>query len=186
MSKFKPTDREIVDGVIRGDERITHYLFYELGAPIFAYVAASVFSGRVDRNELVSELYLYIIADDFARLKNFSFKSSLKTWLSVVAVRFFQKKRAQLIESDSSEVLLEQMSDTIVEEENNEGAVQALREALSRMENERYRAVVQALDLDGRPVAEVAEEFGVNPANLYNIRRRAHLRLRVLMADIEY
>ena len=100
------TDQEIVAAVIKNDRAMIEYLFCDKCSNLLSYIAYSIFDNRVDRRELVSELFLYIAKDDWYKLKQFDFRSSLMTWISVVATRFFQKKRDELSEKDSEETLL--------------------------------------------------------------------------------
>jgi RNA polymerase sigma-70 factor (ECF subfamily) len=52
-----------------------------------------------------------------------------------------------------------------------------LKDALGRLPAS-YRAVVQAIDLDGRPVEEIAADLGRSTGAVYMLRARAHDRLR--------
>lgn len=58
--------------------------------------------------------------------------------------------------------------------------VQRLHRALSRLPPD-YARVVRRMDLDGRPVAEVAVELGRSAGAVHMIRARAHDRLRDLL-----
>ena len=60
-----------------------------------------------------------------------------------------------------------------------------IREALNKMPNERYRKVIEILDLqDVRPEL-LAEEMNITVDNLYNIHRRALVQLRLVMGRKE-
>lgn len=60
-----------------------------------------------------------------------------------------------------------------------------IHEALKKMPNERYRKVIEILDLqDVRPEL-LAEEMNVTIDNLYNIHRRALVQLRLVMGRKE-
>lgn len=86
------TDKEIVDGIIMGKEEIIKYFFFTKCSRLFTYIILSIFGGKADKNELLNELFLYLAQDEWKKLKEFDFRSSLLTWISVVAVRFFTKK----------------------------------------------------------------------------------------------
>ena len=73
------SDRELVDRLLIGDEEIVRYLFF-------------------DKYELINELYLYLQSDNWYKLRQFDFRSKLTTWLTVVAVRFFQKRKGVLMD----------------------------------------------------------------------------------------
>ncbi len=59
-------------------------------------------------------------------------------------------------------------------------AGERLRDAVARLPRS-YREVVQACDLDERPVREVAAERGTTPGAVHMVRSRAHERLRELL-----
>ena len=91
-TKLTYTDREIVDGILANDERIIQHFFFRECKPLFAYIVHSIFDGHVERNELINELFLYLKHDDWYKVRQFDYRSKLITWISVVAIRFFQKK----------------------------------------------------------------------------------------------
>lgn len=179
------TDRKIVEGLINGDRRITEFFFYRQCSGMLTHIVYSVFNGKADASELLSELFLYLAADDWNKLRKFDFRSKLTTWLSVVAIRFFQKKRQQLIENDSSEALMLIEGDSTPDDADEWHGRHDVRVAVAKMKNERYRTVVELLDLEGKTPEEVAEHLGVTMANLYNIRHRAHAQLATIMGRKE-
>ena len=74
------TDREMVAGLIGRDDRITA-LFLEKYRPLFLCTIAVVFDRRVDADECVDELYLYLMRDDAAKLRSFEGRSTFGCWL---------------------------------------------------------------------------------------------------------
>lgn len=87
------TDREIIEGLIARDNRVTERFFFVQCRPLFCSIIRRVFDYEVEYNELVNELYLYLMADDARKLRDFQYRSSVYQWLKVTAVRFFLKKR---------------------------------------------------------------------------------------------
>lgn len=67
--------------------------------PLLCKIIKEVFdSGSyVEYDDLVSELYLYLMRDDAKKLKAFRYESSFNTWLTLVATRFFIKIRKKII-----------------------------------------------------------------------------------------
>ena len=169
-------DKQIVSGLLKNDPDIIEFFFFKKCSSMFGYIGKCIFDGYVDTDELVNELFIYLSKNNWYKLKQFAYKSSLTTWVGVVAIRFFQKQRTDLIENDSSETLL---SKTSIEETVwiNERRIDVER-ALRQLQNERYRKVILELDLLDRDPREVAKELNTNVSNLYNIRRRAHLQLK--------
>ena len=105
--------------------------------------------------------------------------SKLTTWVSVVAVRFFQKKRDELIETKQISPLIN------IEQGFNPGIKMDRRmdlmTALNRMPNARYRQVLIDLNLKDRTPEIVAREMKITIDNLYNIHRRAQAQLAMVM-----
>lgn len=169
-------DKQIVSGLLINDPDIIEFFFYKKCSSMFGYIAKCIFDGHVDTDELVNELFIYLSNNNWYKLKQFAYKSSLTTWVGVVAIRFFQKRRTSLIEKDSSETLLSKAS---IEETVwiNERRIDVER-ALRQLPNERYRKVIFELDLLDRDPKDVAKELKTKVSNLYNIRRRAHLQLK--------
>ena len=99
------TDQEIVDGLINRDEKITDWFFNIKYRPLFINVIKLIFDYQVDYDECISELYYHLMKNDAAVLRNFEGRSTIGTWIKIVAIRFFreQKKREQMIEDESKE-----------------------------------------------------------------------------------
>ncbi len=177
-------DHELVDGILNKDKPLIKYFFTEKCSGLLAYILMNVFDGNIDKRELVSELYLFVAHNDWQVFRKFEFRSTLMTYISVIAVRFFINKRAQLIDSPSSNYLNNQegqIHNTVLSLEQRID----IREALNKMPNERYRKVIEILDLhDVRPEL-LAEEMNVTVDNLYNIHRRALVQLRLVMGRKE-
>lgn len=178
------TDQEIVAAVIINDRDMIKYLFCEKCSSLLSYIAYSIFDNRVDRRELISELFLYIAKDNWYKLRQFDFRSSLMTWMSVVATRFFQKKRDELLEKDSEEALLLKIKETYQPYSSKERKMD-VRNALEKMKNVRYKDVIYELDLKDTSPEEYAARNGITVDNLYNLHRRALLQLKSIMSKKE-
>ena len=95
----------MVDLLLANDEEAVEYVFFHRCDRMFAHIAKGLFHSNVKKEELITEFYLYLRADDWRRLRQFEFKSELATWLTVVAIRFFNEKKpfqpTELEESDT-------------------------------------------------------------------------------------
>ena len=161
-------DHELVDGILNNNKPLIKYFFTKKCSGLLAYILMNVFDGH----------------NDWQVFRKFQFRSTLMTYVSVVSVRFFIAKRAQLIDSPLSTSL-----------NNQEGQIHStalsleqridIREALNRMPNERYRKVIEILDLQDVRPEQLAEEMNVTVDNLYNIHRRALVQLRLVMGRKE-
>ncbi len=67
-------DASLVTSVIQGDREAEHHLFFSLCSPMFEYIIYEIFKGKAEKDELVSELYLYLRENDWYRLRQFQFK----------------------------------------------------------------------------------------------------------------
>lgn len=175
-------DSAIVNGLLSGDDSVIHYFFHKKCSKTFNYIIDSVFNGNAEYNELVNELYLYISKDDWKKLRLFEYRSSLITWVSVVATRFFIKKRDALIENDSSETLLLKNDTPVSFALSTKIDIQR---ALQNMPNERYKMVLFRLYFDGISPTDLAKNMNINVENLYNIHRRALAQLKLHMGKKE-
>lgn len=177
-------DHSIVDGILNNDKQVIEDFFSKKCSGLFSYIFSNVFDGQIDKRALISELYLCLAENDWQKIRIFQFRSSLMTYVSVVAVRFFIAKRDQLIETPSTTTLYEreeQIHNAILSVEQRID----IRWALNKMPNERYRKVIEMLDLKGIKPELLAEEMNVTVANLYNIHHRAQAQLRLVMGRKE-
>lgn len=178
------TDKQLVESILENDADAIAYFFYSKCSGLFAYIIENIFDGKVDKRELSQELYLYLANNDWYKVRQFDFRSKLMTWISVVAIRFFQKKRQMLIESSSYSTL----NDKLLNETKVNISIDNkmdLYSALNKMRNQRYRKVIESLDLNEMLPEELAQEMGIKVDNLYNIHRRALVQLRLVMGRKE-
>lgn len=178
------TDQEIINGLIARDNHLTEEFFFVKCRPLFYSVMNLVFDYEVEYDEMVNELYVYLMADDAAKLRNFQFRSSVYQWLKILAIRFFIKKRARMIDDSSQE------TPYIVDDETSQDSDKAARYDLERlfeaMPTKRYVYVIRRLILEDCEPEELAREMNITTANLYNIKRRSMAQLtRIALHDIK-
>ena len=178
------TDQEIIQGLIARDNRVTEEFFFVRCRPLFLSIIRKVFDYEVDYDEVVNELYLYLMEDDAAKLRSFEYRSSVYQWLKVISIRYFVKKRNRLIENNSSESPYEGQTVQPAEEADN-AAKGDLQRLFSLMPNKRYVHVIQRLVIEDREPEQLATEMDITVDNLYNIKRRAMAQLtQVALNDI--
>lgn len=169
-----PSDHQIIEALLSRDEQITHDFFFVWCRPLIYSLINKVFNYEVDYDELVNELYIFLMEDDGRRLRSFQGRSSIYQWLKCVATRFFIEKRDQriVIEDVSSEPPYPM--DEATDEHDNQGyAREDLNRLLALMQNTRHRHVLQRLLLDDADYKEIAAELDTPVANVYNIKSRA-------------
>ena len=180
----KLTDRDLVEGLINNNPFIIKYFFDTKCSPMFRYIINTVFSGDVDYYELVSELYIYLQENDWHKVKQFDYKSKLTTWLSTVSVRFFIKKRNQLIGSVTQNAQIEEAVNKTTHERYDRFIENMdLYNAMNKLKPPRYRFVLYATEIEGREDREVAEMLGTGVSNIYNIKSRAKKQLLTILKE---
>ena len=113
---------------------------------------------------------------DAAVLRNFEGRSTIGTWIKIVAIRFFcsRKKREQMIEDESKEPLYEQNHEEEIDDSESKIAAKIdLERLFDLMSNKRYVMVIRELVLKEVEPEFLALSMGITVANLYNIKKRA-------------
>ena len=179
------TDREIIEGLIARDNRVTEEFFFDKCRPLFCSIMQKVFDYEVEYDEMVNELYVYLMENDAIKLRNFEYRSSVYQWLKVLAIRFFINKRGRMIDDTSQETPYDgrqQMADS-EKDMTAEGDIERL---FDNMPSKRYVYVIRRLILEDCEYEDLAKEMNITTANLYNIRRRAMAQMtRVALNDIK-
>ena len=179
------SDRQIVDGILSNDKVIIEHFFFEKCSKMFDFILERVFNYEVDKDELISELYLFLSTDNWKKIEQFDFRSKLITWTTVVAIRFFQKKRTKLIGNGFNYTLNGKEPKNGMRHVMNFDTRIDVRNAIKSMKNQRYKEVIVALDIKDVKPEELAEEMNITVENLYNIHRRALLSLKAIMGRKE-
>lgn len=179
------TDQEIIQGLIARDNRVTEDFFFVKCRPLFISVMKHVFDYEVEYDEMVNELYIYLMEDDAAKLRNFQYRSSVYMWLKILAIRFFIKKRGRMIDDRSQETPYDGNL-KIAKVESDSSAEDDLERLFEAMPNKRYVYVIRKLILDDWDPEQLAKEMNITTANLYNIKWRAMAQLtRIALNDIK-
>ena len=179
------TDREIIEGLIARDNRVTENFFFDKCRPLFCSIMKKVFDYEVEYDEMVNELYVYLMENDAIKLRNFEYRSSVYQWLKVLAIRFFINKRGRMIDDTSQETPYDgrqQMADS----ETDMTAEGDMERLFNNMPSKRYVYVIRRLILEDWEYEDLAKDMNITTANLYNIRRRAMAQLtRIALNDIK-
>ena len=179
------TDQEIIKGLINRDNHVTEEFFFVKCRPLFISVMNLVFDYEVEYDEMVNELYVYLMEDDAAKLRNFQFRSSVYQWLKILAIRFFIKKRYRVIEDSTKEPPYDGQSQIAALLSDNT-AVYDIERLFEAMPNKRYVHVIRRLILEDYEPEKLAQEMNITTANLYNIKRRSMAQLiRTALNDIK-
>lgn len=168
------TDKEIIEGLIARDERITSQFFFKDCRPLFLSIIRKVFDGAiVDYEEIISEIYILLMEDDARRLRQFKYDSTVYQWLKTIGIRLCLKLKnaGSVIDNTSNEPLDNKDNDDDCAEMSQ--AKMDIDVLLGKMKNQRYASVIRMSMIDGMDAEEVAAALSVTIDNLYNIKRRA-------------
>ena len=178
------TDQEIINGLIAHDNYITKEFFFVKCRPLFYSVMLLVFDREVNYDEMVNELYVYLMENDAIKLRSFQYRSSIFQWLKILAIRFFIKKRVRMIENSLSDTPYNGVDQGV--QESNTTAEYDLERLFEAMPTKRYVYVIRRLILDDCEPEVLAQELKITTANLYNIKRRSMAQLtRIALKDIK-
>ena len=179
------TDREIIEGLIARDNRVTKEFFFDRCRPLFCSIMQKVFDYEVDYDEFVNELYVYLMENDAIKLRNFEYRSSVYQWLKILAIRFFIHKRGRMIDDTSQETPYDGRQQT-ADSETDMTAEGDMERLFNNMPSKRYVYVIRRLILEDWEYEDLAKDMNITTANLYNIRRRAMAQLtRIALNDIK-
>ncbi len=179
------TDKEIINGLIDRDNQITEDFFFVKCRPLFYSIMRLVFDYEVKYDEMVNELYVYLIEDDASKLRDFQYRSSVYQWLKILAIRFFIKKRVRMIDDNTQETPYSEQ-DQEPDLQTEPSAAYDIERLFEAMPTKRYVQVIRRLILEDCEPETLAQEMNITTANLYNIKRRSMAQLtRIALNDIK-
>lgn len=178
---MKYSDKEIVEGIITGNHQIFTSFFCDDCKGLFYHIHSNICNHYYEVNEIANEIIIYLSNNGWRKLRTFDYRSKLITWLSVVAIRYYRNIMNGVIEirSETTQIIQPYCHSTN-DEAGTEAQIDVYR-GLIRMPNQRYRMVIEQLDLLDIPPEKLAAEMKISTANLYNIHRRALQQLKVVM-----
>lgn len=174
LNAAKQIDLQYIAAIKSGDARMTRDFFYSEIIGLLHKIRADVFGYKMDIDEMVNELYLYLSRDGWAKLAGFEAKNGcrLRSWMVPVAWRFFLSIRERMMTVDT-EPSAEPAGDDHVRDDLRIQIAIDVNAVLARMPNRRYAEVLRLLLIEGYAAADVAEMLGVAVDNIYNIKHRA-------------
>lgn len=177
------SDRQLVSLLLANDEEAVEYVFFHRCNGMFSHVISDVFRSQVKKEELITDFYLFLSADEWRRLRQFEFRSELNTWMTIVAIRFFRQKKAdmQTTLSDLEPPLIQNVGQ-IADDFNifDEISRVELYEAIDGLPKPRERFALLGV-LAGKKTETIAEELGVTVTAVYNLTKKAKMALKERM-----
>ena len=172
----KLTDKELIEGMTKNRPDAIYHFFFEQCAPMFHRINKLVYNRQAKFNELVNDFYIDLQNDDWHKLKQFDYRIQLSSWASIIAIRFFYKKQAEKMDTESIEDIFDHQCPECIEEQIFQKL--EIENLINRLKNQRDRFVLQKLYLDDMLPQEVADEMETSVENVYNLRSRAINKLR--------
>lgn len=181
------SDRQLVDMLLTNDEKVVEYVFFHRCDGMFAHIINDVFQSQVKKEELITDFYLFLSADNWRRLRQFEFRSELSTWLTVVAIRYFNQKK------DEIQTSLGNLEESLMKEVRqipddfdlfDEMSRVELYEAIDKLPKSRERMAILG-ELAGKKAETIAEELGCTVAAVYNLTKKARKTLKKRMKGKE-
>lgn len=132
---------------------------------------------RIDgatRDDLVAEVFLTLVANDFAVLRRFRRNCSLATYLTVVARRVIVKKLTGLARAARPAGTLDTVQDAPLTRMENHEEVQQLLHRLDPKEAN----VVRMYHLEGKSYEEIGREVGLATNSIGPVLSRARDKMR--------
>ncbi len=178
---MKYSDKEIVEGIISGNHQIFTSFFCNDCKGLFFYIHSHICNYSFEVNEIANEIIIYLSNNGWSKLRTFDYRSKLITWLTVVSIRYYRKIMSGVIDILSESLLIVQTNHHSTDGADMTDAQIDVYRGLNRMPNQRYRMVIEKLDLLDMAPETLASEMKISTANLYNIHRRALQQFKVVM-----
>lgn len=174
LKQLNRQDALFIEALRSGNNELSCQFFHNEIVGILHTIRLKVFRGLVGFDELVSELYLYLSQNDWAKLNGFDGKNGcrLRTWMIPVAWRYFISIREKLLYGDRGGYGTIADVDS-VHDGLRMSIMMDVNAVLSRMPNRRYAEILRLLLVEGYTVPEVADMFALKVENVYNLKHRA-------------
>lgn len=173
-------DSLLMQDLILNHEGALHYVFYDHYGSLLRFNAQKACHGKnVAQEDLIQELYLYLSANQWERLKKYDPSMPFVNWFSVVSYRFFKDFSRSMIDS-SSVMPISNMNDHSIAMAGTgkiSSIMMDIKRAISKLRPPRDKEILEALLIRDEEPERVAEKFSVTVENLYNIKRRALAKL---------
>ena len=176
------SDRQLVEMLLANDEEAVEYVFFHRCDGMFEHIVNSILPNG-NKEELINEYYLYLREDDWRRLRQFEFRSGLNTWLTIVAIRFFNSKKSLAQTNDKAlNSLPMDKAENVADDFDvyHEMSRVELYDAINRLSKPRERLALLG-ELMGKSAESIAEELGCTVAAVYNLTKKARKAVKKMM-----
>ena len=175
------SDRALVDAVTGGNQDAIVYMFYTKYSATFQYHIYQLFKGGVDVADMVDEFFLFLLEDNWRRLRTFdSDKASLSTWISTVSFRFFKDYKRSKIDLNGVVTISDKWETFRGDwlESTEGGLMMDIKKAIAGIQSERDRQIASRLFIQDKEYEAVAKEFSLTVDYVYTVKNRIIKQLR--------
>jgi len=188
-------ERRLIAALVARDRNAWSEFLERFQGLVYARVARTAleFNRHLDRSaieDIRAEIFAALVENDFASLRRFEGRSSLATWLAIIArrscLRWMQKKNQRQEQAN-------QRIDNLPQEDIAAGGAENILAALIQTEdglrlrimlgrlNDGDQSVLQMFFMDGLSYAQISRDLGISINSVGPKLQRAQKRLRQLM-----
>ena len=187
------SDQEIVKALLAKDREVTSYFLYQKSYPLFKHLFDKYYTDCDSCIELANQVYMILMypqKNGKCKLESFGFKSSLNTWVGVVAKNYCYasfKVRIQTVPDiptgNKNGDRLEPIDGSIPPEPIGIDQINKsdVRKILDLMPNKRYRSIIEMRYLQEKDNEETAKALGMSMENYYNKHKLAKAQFKAIL-----
>lgn len=149
------SDKEIITKILSGDVGTIEKFFFVRCRPMLMYVGSYFCRHKQTPEELIGEFYEYLSADDWHKLRIFKYSCSLNSYVTIIASRYFQRKR------DLELVSLEENAEAVRNLKDDGCGGSFFMDDLNRLMRKLQpfdRFLVQRILIDGEKPGDILDE----------------------------
>ena len=173
------TDKEIVEGILSLNERITKTFLYDKCYPMFKSRYDRYYTDCTNCIEFINQIYIHIMVpgpkSSKAPLKTFAYGCKFTNWLTIVTENYCRqlfKKKVDLVPDPNTftgnKKPIEPADPDITSMDRED-----IKTILENMPNQRYRKLIYIRYLEGKSNEDTAKFLGIHMDNYYNVHKRA-------------
>lgn len=175
-------DRKLLDRCLSGAPRawedfVDRFMGLVVHVVNHTAQARSVRLSNADREDLIAEVFLAIVDDDFAVLRRFRGQASLATYLTVVARRVVVRKLLMSLSGETPQSELPESAQTNNGAEQRIADHEEVRQLLERLDGQEAD-VVRLYHLEGKSYREISAATGLSENSVGPLLSRARSKLR--------
>ncbi len=172
-------DAQMIQAMMAGNEAAIRYVFYEHYKPLLCYNFSKAVGDRaVELDDLIHELFLFLMKDNWARLGQYNPQTPFAPWFSVVSYRFFKKYSKGMTEIGNENTIYGKRTTVLSSDLRKD-----LERLLDGLEPPIRKKVMRALLLEDADPAELAERYQTSVNQIYLIKSRTIQYLREMLKD---